>query len=70
MIVHTSPVEDRLLATVCEVDRDVVFEIVEKLDRMITERESEIDDLNGQLLELASELAKVIVEKDELLRNT
>lgn len=53
MIVHTSPVEDRLLATVCEIDRDVVFEIVERLDKMITERESVIVDLNEQLRELA-----------------
>ena len=61
MIVHTTPVEDRLLATVCEVDRDVVFEIVERLDKVIVERESVIVDLNDQL----RELAKVIVEKDD-----
>jgi hypothetical protein len=63
VIVHTSPVEDRLLAAVCDVDRDVVFEIVERLDKMITEREAVIVDLNEQL----RELAKVIVAKDETI---
>lgn len=66
MIINTTPVEDRLLKQVHPTSSDVVFEIVDRLDKMIVEREAVIVDLNEQL----RELAKVIVAKDKLLRNT